>query len=94
MTAMTPYAAAKIVNDTLKDAGIEKVLPPQMMYTYAKKGYIDTVTVNEKVRITQSGLDKWLAGYLGKLQGTTAEETDTNIDEDQLGLFDLEETVA
>jgi hypothetical protein len=88
---MTPYAAAKIVNATIKDKGLDKVIPPQMMYTYAKKDYVETVTVDGKKRITSDGLEKWLVGYINKLTGNTVEETDENIDENQLTL-DLDES--
>jgi hypothetical protein len=86
---MTPYAAAKVVNAALAEADLEKVIPPQMMYTYAKKNYVDSIEVDGKKRITKAGLDKWLVGYINKLSGNTVEETDTNIDEHQLTL-DLE----
>jgi hypothetical protein len=87
--SMTPYAAAKIVNATLDAEGIEKVIPPQMMYTYANKGYVKSVTVDGKRRITEDGLNEWLLGYVNKLLGKTStpEETDSNIDENQLDLF-------
>lgn len=91
MSAMTPYQAAKIVNATLKTNKIVKVIPPQMMYTYAKKDYVETVTVDGKKRITSDGLEKWLVGYINKLTGNTVEETDKNIDENQLTL-DLDES--
>jgi hypothetical protein len=91
MSSMTPYKAAKIVNAALVTEGIEKVIPPQMMYTYANKGYVKSVTVDGKKRITKDGLDEWLVGYINKLTGKTIEETDTNIDENQLTL-DLDES--
>jgi hypothetical protein len=85
MTSMTPYAAAKIANAALESAGVEKVLPPQMFYTYAKKDYIANVTVDGKKRITEEGLAKWLEGYVAK--HTKATVTDTvEVDEDQLQL--------
>src|SRR5688500_9386199 len=34
MTLHTPYAAAKIVNVWLSEDGINKKIPPQMMYQY------------------------------------------------------------
>lgn len=92
MTSMTPYAAAKIANERIKEEGLEKVLPPQMFYTYVNKGYIASVVVDNKKRVTKDGLEKWLVGYINKLTGNTLKETDENVDENQLGLFDADET--
>lgn len=39
-TTYTPYAMCKIVNELLRAFEIDKQLPPQMFYTYAKKQYI------------------------------------------------------
>jgi hypothetical protein len=39
-TTLTPYACAKIANETIKERGFEKELPPQMFYNYVSKGYI------------------------------------------------------
>lgn len=93
MTTMTPYAATKLVNAALEEAGLEKAIPPQMMYTYANKGYIKSVKVDGKVRVTQASLDEWLTKYINKLTGNTVEETDANIDEHQLTL-EFDETEA
>lgn len=92
--SMTPYAAAKIVNARLAEEGIEKEIPPQMMYNYTKKNMIANEIVEGKKRITQAGLNEWLLGYVNKLLGksVTVEETDKNIDENQLELdFDENE---
>lgn len=84
--SMTPYAAAKIVNATLKSEGLSKKIPPQMMYNYASKGYVETKIVDGKKRITEAGLQKWLVSYIAKLSGASVEETDSNIDENQMSL--------
>ena len=63
---MTPYAAAKIVNALLAEAGIDKVLPPQMFYTYAKKGYIPATDG----RIAEADLAAWAEKYIAKQQAT------------------------
>ena len=90
--SMTPYAAAKIVNAALKEYGIidpktdeTKVIPPQMMYTYAKKSYIGT---DESGKITDEGLQVWLVKYLQK-QGVTFQTTET-VNEDQMSIDDIE----
>jgi len=36
----TPYAVAKVVNAALEEAGVERRIPPQMMYNYARNGLI------------------------------------------------------
>lgn len=88
---MTPYAAAKIVNATLKENGIEKAVPPQMLYTYTNKGFIKSVIVDGKKRVTDEGLQEWLTKYVNKLKGVEVTEatTETDVDENQLEL-DLE----
>jgi len=60
---MTPYAAAKIVNTELKQRGVEKEIPPQMMYTYVKKGYIPST--DKKIKLAD--LETWFAAYFAKL---------------------------
>jgi LPS O-antigen subunit length determinant protein (WzzB/FepE family) len=90
---MTPYAASKIANKALEDAGVEKVLPPQMFYTYAKKAYIKPTLVDGKVRIKAEDLQTWLTGYINKLQNKATETTEAEVDKDQLAL-DLETSEA
>ena len=60
---MTPYAAAKFVNEELKKAGIEKPIPTQMMYNYTsarmnagKKPFIE-YTIEEG--INEDSLKNW-----------------------------------
>jgi hypothetical protein len=57
---MTAYAFAKVVNREIKAAGIEKVLPPQMFYTYFKKGFI------KAEQHTESGAAEWAYKYISK----------------------------
>ena len=75
----TPYAAAGIVNAALAEAGVEKTLPPQMLYNYTtariragKAPLIETVEKDGRVMITEAGLGAWLTKYLAK-QGVTTE---------------------
>jgi len=85
MSTMTPYAAAKVINETLKQRGIEKKLPPQMFYTYVGKGYIpSTTTENGKKVVTREDLLAWFEGYFEK-HHTTTPVTD-EVDPDQLEL--------
>ena len=60
----TPYAIAKIVNELLAECEIEKVLPPQMFYTYAKKGMLNGI--KESKRITGSDAAAWTEAYVLK----------------------------
>jgi len=84
MSTMTPYAAAKIVNNELELRGIRKTIPPQMIYTYVNKNYIDSVLVDGKKRITKESLETWFATYVAKYETTTNTE---EVDENQLVLF-------
>jgi len=68
---LSPYQCAKVVNAQLKDLGIEKVLPPQMFYTYTSptKNYIASVTVDGKRKVSRDVLAAWFVSYVNKLQG-------------------------
>jgi hypothetical protein len=57
---ITAYQFAKTVNTLLAAADIEKVLPPQMFYTYYKKGFIKAEAQ------TQAGAVEWAAKYVRK----------------------------
>jgi hypothetical protein len=61
---MTAYKFAKIVNAALVEAGIAKVLPPQMFYTYFKKGFI------KPEQQTEQGAAEWAAKYMKKHEAT------------------------
>lgn len=61
-TSLTPYSCAKIVNNLLKEEGIEKILPPQMFYTYVKKGYIPST----QGRVAPEDLAKWCEKYIAR----------------------------
>jgi hypothetical protein len=60
----TPYKVAKVVNKVLEDLGVDKVLPPQMFYTYAKKGYL--TGVKEAKVITRDEAIGWTEKYVVK----------------------------
>lgn len=63
-TSITAYQFAKAVNGALKTAGYAKVLPPQMFYTYYKKGFI-----KEEAR-TEAGAQAWVTAYVKKHEAT------------------------
>jgi hypothetical protein len=59
----SPYEASKLVNAFLAEAGIQKVLPAQMFYTYVKKAYI---AAGEDKRIESDVLQAWMIEYTRK----------------------------
>ena len=76
----TPYAAARVVNAALAEAGVEKTLPPQMFYNYTtariragKAPLIEAVEKDGKVMIAEEALGAWLTKYLAK-QGVEVEK--------------------
>jgi hypothetical protein len=92
--SMTPYAAAKIVNAALKEYQVIdtktdeiKIIPPQMMYTYAKKSYIAT---DDNGKITEEGLQEWIIKYLTK-QGVKFQTETTDENPDQMSIDDIED---
>jgi hypothetical protein len=73
----TPYEAHKLVNKALKEADIDKVIPPQMMYNYTTaklnkglKPMIPSFQVEEnnkvKTYITEEDFNVWLERYIKK----------------------------
>lgn len=62
ITTVSPYKAAQIVNALLAEAGVEKTLPPQMFYTYTKKGYIPSTDG----KVSLEDLQVWFEKYLAK----------------------------
>lgn len=63
-TDYTPYKIAKIVNKILADLEIEKILPPQMFYTYAKKGMLNGI--KESKRIDAEHAIAWTERYIAR----------------------------
>jgi hypothetical protein len=70
---ITPYAAAQITNRVLKAKGVDKEITPQMMYSYAKKNSIQTVTVagSKKVHFDGDAFKTWLTAYVNGGSVTT-----------------------
>lgn len=64
--SLSPYACAGVVNEQLEEMGLP-TLPPQMFYTYVKKGYIDSfIAADGKRKVSELDLAKWFQGYLEK----------------------------
>jgi hypothetical protein len=78
MTSFTPYAAAKILNEVLAEHDI-KLIPPQMVYNYCKKGYIKSSTVNGKIVVDENSFAEWSVKYLAK-KGVALVTESTEID--------------
>ncbi len=66
----TPYAAAKVVNAALAEAGLSKQIPPQMMYNYTtarvRAGKAPFIALNEDGKIEPEALAEWLDKYVAK----------------------------
>lgn len=67
---MTPYAAAKLVNEALRENNIDKTIPAQMMYNYTtakiRQGKKPLIEVNEDGKINVESFTKWLSRYIEK----------------------------
>jgi hypothetical protein len=94
---LTPYGAAKLVNAALEEAGVDKVIPPQMMYNYTmgrlNKGKEPFIGFEPTKGVDRESLAEWIEKYVAK-QVTKAEaakaiESEAEVDEDQLE-FDFE----
>lgn len=83
-TSVTPYAAAKIVNAALAEAGLTKAIPPQMMYNYTtgrlNKGKVPYIPVDADGKITVADLQVWLTAYLGKQAPADADPEQAEFD--------------
>jgi hypothetical protein len=78
--SVTPYAAHKIVNQALKQAGLTKVIPPQMMYNYTSgrinKGKTPYIECDKQGLVLLTSLESWLEGYLIKQGAKVAKASD------------------
>lgn len=70
----TAYKATKhIINPALKAAGL-KELPPQMLYSYMQKGYIESAIVEGQKLLEVNDVNRWLDAYISrKLEAKQAE---------------------
>jgi hypothetical protein len=70
MTTYTLYEVSTAINTKLEEMGIEKEIPSQMMYNYAKNGSIDTVTIEvdgkEVKRVEEEVAIEFIKGYLDR----------------------------
>jgi hypothetical protein len=61
VNSITAYRFAKIANAALTEVG-HKELPPQMFYSYAKKGMLGT----EAKPLTEEYASQWVEAYLSR----------------------------
>jgi hypothetical protein len=65
----TPYQCAKIVNAAFRELGLAKEIPPQMLYTYVRKGYIlGGRCADGRIVVDEESFRTWLPKYLTKAQ--------------------------
>lgn len=67
---MTPYSAAKFVNSSLKDAGLDVSIPPQMMYNYTSArlnaGKVPFIKYTKESGVDENDLKEWTKKYIAK----------------------------
>jgi hypothetical protein len=96
---LTPYGAAKLVNAALEEAGVDKVIPPQMMYNYTmgrlNKGKEPFIGFEPTKGVDRESLAEWIEKYVAKqvakveAEAERLRESEAEVDEDQLE-FDFE----
>lgn len=67
--SITRYAFAGQVNAARAAAGLEGLIPSQMIYNYAQKGYLK---VNPQGLLDQEAASAWLAKYIARALATKA----------------------
>jgi hypothetical protein len=63
MTTLTGYKVAKLTNQALADQGLAPI-PPQMVYTYIRKGYIRSVVIGGQRLVTRRDANKWIRAHV------------------------------
>jgi len=78
LAPITPFYAAKVANIRLASEGVDKVVTPQMLYTYHKKGTIASASVegSDKKYFDGDAFKTWLDSYVSG--GATS--TRTNVE--------------
>lgn len=71
---LTPYAAAKLANAALDEAGLKRI-PPQMMYNYTtakvNAGKKPLIKFSIEEGVDREDFDRWLKAYIAKKTNTT-----------------------
>ena len=76
----TPYGVAKLLNDTFTANGIDRTVPPQMIYNYTKNGMINGTKYPKTAGVTfdEDTVKAWIIKYIEKnYKVTVSFETDT-----------------
>lgn len=73
LESVTPYELAKIAS-----AVVERKVAPQMLYTYAKKGYLPTFEKGTKTFVASADAIAWLEKYVAT-GGSTARRINDDI---------------
>jgi hypothetical protein len=63
----TPYQGHLAVNQMLEAAGVEKKIPPQMMYTYrAQERFASTIGADGRYELDTESFIEWASSYVAK----------------------------
>jgi hypothetical protein len=70
MSNITPFAAHKLVNSALEEAGLSKRIPPQMMYNYTtarvNAGKAPFIAFTAEDGVDLESLEAWIVKYVAK----------------------------
>jgi hypothetical protein len=84
---ITPYAAAKLVNEVLAEAGLPPI-PPQMMYNYTtnrlNKGKATLIAYTPETGVDREDLVRWTKEYVQKKMAGTVSHAPLDINVDEL----------
>jgi len=69
---LTPYAAFKVTNLVLAAEGLDKVITPQMLYSYAQKELIATVPGSKPILFQGEAFKEWLDKYVSRVRNGDA----------------------
>jgi hypothetical protein len=69
---LTPYAAFKVTNLVLAAEGLDKVITPQMLYSYAQKELIATVPGSKPILFEGEAFKEWLDKYVSRVRNGDA----------------------
>jgi hypothetical protein len=65
VTHLTAYAVAKAANKALVERGLKEI-PPQMVYTYVRKGYIPSTIVDNQSVVSIQDAQDWISKYVAQ----------------------------
>ena len=92
---ITPFAAAQVANKVLERRGLDAEVKPQMLYSYANKGIIDsnykTRAEGEKIYFVGSAFKAWLDKYVTRIEN--GESGSARVDYDVLADQFMDPTV-